>query len=91
MCAQEIGEDSRDERITASLRAGPSPEPIRWSFTPKARAVMTPVEPERQPQDSDGEPKRDPLDDQEEQSFPASDPHSDWAGPAERGADRERP
>ncbi len=24
---------------------------------------------------------RDPLDEQEDESFPASDPHSDWAGP----------
>jgi hypothetical protein len=24
----------------------------------------------------------DPVDEQEEQSFPASDPHSDWAGPS---------
>jgi hypothetical protein len=23
------------------------------------------------------------LDEQEDESFPASDPHSDWAGPAE--------
>jgi hypothetical protein len=25
------------------------------------------------------------LDEQEDESFPASDPHSDWAGPASEG------
>jgi hypothetical protein len=26
------------------------------------------------------DPERDRLDEQEDESFPASDPHSDWAG-----------
>jgi hypothetical protein len=30
-----------------------------------------------------GDPDRDPVDEQEDESFPASDPHSDWAGPPE--------
>ena len=36
------------------------------------------------PQDEsdDGTPERDDyIDEQEEDSFPASDPHSDWSGP----------
>jgi hypothetical protein len=31
----------------------------------------------------DSDPERY-IDDQEEDSFPASDPHSDWSGPPER-------
>jgi hypothetical protein len=30
--------------------------------------------------DGAGNPDRDRLDEQEDESFPASDPHSDWAG-----------
>ena len=32
----------------------------------------------------EGEPEDGYLDGQEEDSFPASDPHSDWSGPPER-------
>jgi hypothetical protein len=35
----------------------------------------------------EAEPEREPdgyVDGQEEDSFPASDPHSDWSGPPER-------
>jgi hypothetical protein len=32
-------------------------------------------------QGEDGRPDDSYLDRQEEESFPASDPHSDWAGP----------
>jgi len=32
--------------------------------------------------DGDGDKVDEHLDEQEEESFPASDPHSDWAGPA---------
>ena len=28
----------------------------------------------------DDDPERDHVDEQEDESFPASDPHSDWAG-----------
>ncbi len=31
----------------------------------------------------------DRLEEQEEESFPASDPHSDWSGPPEPEIDRE--
>ncbi len=31
--------------------------------------------------------ERDRLDEQEDESFPASDPHSDWAGPPEGGSE----
>jgi hypothetical protein len=32
----------------------------------------------------DREQREADLDEQEDESFPASDPHSDWAGPSER-------
>lgn len=41
----------------------------------------------RQPQDEPDEVETDReeyLDGQEKDSFPASDPHSDWSGPPER-------
>ena len=38
--------------------------------------------PERDPADAAGHDRDEYLDEQEEESFPASDPHSDWAGPA---------
>jgi hypothetical protein len=31
----------------------------------------------------DSEPTMDRVDEQELESFPASDPHSDWSGPAD--------
>jgi hypothetical protein len=31
----------------------------------------------------DAEPRADRVDEQEIESFPASDPHSDWSGPAD--------
>jgi len=45
----------------------------------------TAAEDDDQPEpDSHTDPRRrdDYLDEQEEESFPASDPHSDWSGPA---------
>jgi hypothetical protein len=46
--------------------------------------------PDREATDADSDPVPDPpdpaphdnLDEQELESFPASDPHSDWAGPS---------
>jgi hypothetical protein len=32
--------------------------------------------------EGDNRPERDSVDEQEDESFPASDPHSDWAGPS---------
>jgi hypothetical protein len=38
--------------------------------------------------DGEGDPEHDRLDEQEDESFPASDPHSDWAGgPSEPAGD----
>jgi hypothetical protein len=39
-------------------------------------------EQESESQDAGGGRREDELDEQEDESFPASDPHSDWAGPA---------
>jgi hypothetical protein len=36
------------------------------------------------PQDGSGSVHDEYLDEQEDESFPASDPHSDWAGPPAR-------
>jgi hypothetical protein len=36
--------------------------------------------PDADPQERDGRRSDDYLDEQEEESFPASDPHSDWSG-----------
>ena len=48
---------------------------------------MSDVSPERSssqvPDDEDRELVEHRLDEEERESFPASDPHSDWAGPAE--------
>lgn len=40
------------------------------------------------PEAQDGQPGEERLDDQEQSSFPASDPHSDWSGPQETEPDR---
>ena len=39
-------------------------------------------EPESPSHHAPGSRREDYLDEQEEESFPASDPHSDWSGPA---------
>jgi hypothetical protein len=36
---------------------------------------------------SDEPPSDDYLDEQEAESFPSSDPHSDWAGPSDEPAE----
>jgi hypothetical protein len=52
-----------------------------------AEAEGTPA-PEEQPEEEPdscavpGNRREEYLDEQEEESFPASDPHSDWSGPA---------
>jgi len=57
------------------------------SDRPEAAQSTSPADPDGGPP-PDGEADRDRLDEQEDESFPASDPHSDWAGPP---AEVERP
>jgi hypothetical protein len=47
--------------------------------------TSTPVSDESGPEADDPGPDR--LDEQEDESFPASDPHSDWAGGPPDGGD----
>jgi hypothetical protein len=42
---------------------------------------VKPTDPQR-----DGPPSDDYLDEEEAESFPSSDPHSDWAGPSDESA-----
>jgi len=45
------------------------------------RDEVKPTDPQR-----DEPPSDDNLDEQEAESFPSSDPHSDWAGPSDESA-----
>jgi hypothetical protein len=67
---------SRTFVMPADPRGRPVVDP-----TPSNEPVETiPLEPERA-SDAAGTAANDDLDEQEDESFPASDPHSDWAGP----------
>jgi hypothetical protein len=54
--------------------------PVADPRQPEEHAEMATVEPGDSPQPV-GAAGDDYLDEQEDESFPASDPHSDWAGP----------